>query len=120
MDLIKVKWKFNKKEVYHHLNLQKTRKFQKVIKKWKKNLLRLKALTLLLDLKALTAAEKEREIKRIRRKQLKLHHKVTIKFRKIKGIRAAKIINKKMKKWWMWTMNKKKFSITKTWVFFRS
>jgi hypothetical protein len=51
-----------------------------------------------LDLKALTAAEKEREIKRIRRKQLKLHHKVTIKFRKIKGIRAANIINKKMKK----------------------
>jgi hypothetical protein len=80
-----------------------------LIKKIKKNLLHLKAQILLLDLKVSTAAEEEKEIKKIKRNKTGLHLKVTIKFRKIKGISVAKIINKKMKKWSMVKVKKKKF-----------
>ena len=64
--------------------------------------------------------EKEKEIKRKKRKITNLHLKVTIKFRKIKGISEAKIFNKKMKKPLNAKMIKMKFLIIRNWVFFKS
>lgn len=55
--------------------------------------------------------EKEKEIKRKKRKITNLHLRVTIKFRKIKGISEAKMFNKKMKKSLNAKMIKMKFLI---------